>query len=251
MPRLRRLKIGKGFYHVDPHENCQHNPETSLQNLLDKNRQWAERIAELDPGFFPRLAAQHKPEYLWIGCSDSRVPANEICGLLPGEIFVHRNIANIVLQSDFNCVSVIQFAVDVLKVKHIIVTGHYGCAGVYAAHEEQRIGLADHWIAHVRAVFSRHEDLLMAEPVHLERERMLVELNVIEQVVNVCRLPVMQDAWNRGQDVTVHGWIYGLQDGRLRDLGLCVRERRRTDELRREAVTAWMAKRTRESSLAA
>ena len=226
---------------------CHQHPESSLRRLLDNNREWAERLAAEQPGFFPRLAAQHNPEYLWIGCSDSRVPANEICGLLPGEIFVHRNIANIVLQSDLNCVSVIQFAVEVLKIKHIIVTGHYGCLGVHAALEEKRVGLADHWIAHVRAVFSRHEDLLMAEPVRAERERLLCELNVIEQVVNVCRLPVMQDAWNRGQELTVHGWVYGLQDGKLRDLGLCVGERRRTDALRREAVTAWMAQRAQET----
>ena len=221
----------------------------SLDRLLDNNRQWAQRVAALDPTFFPRLAAQQSPEYLWIGCSDSRVPANEICGLLPGEIFVHRNIANIVLQSDLNCVSVIQFAVELLKVKHIIVTGHYGCAGVHVALEDKRVGLADHWIAHVRAVQSRHEDLLSRVPAGIEREDLLCELNVIEQVVNVCRLPVMQDAWARGQQVWVHGWVYGLKDGLVRDLGLAVGKRAHIDSLRRKAVSAWLAVREGRASL--
>lgn len=208
----------------------------SVARLLANNRAWAERIARLDPEFFPRLAAQQSPEYLWIGCSDSRVPANEICGLLPGEIFVHRNIANIVLQSDLNCVSVIQYAVEVLKIKHIMVTGHYGCGGVHVAMTDQRVGLADHWIAHVRAVQSRHEALLADEPHPGRREALLCELNAIEQAINVCRLPVMQDAWDRGQKVWVHAWVYGLRDGRVRDLGMSVGERRHIDTLRREAV---------------
>jgi carbonic anhydrase len=221
---------------------------TSVGRLLVNNRNWAERIAKLDPEFFPRLAAQQSPEYLWIGCSDSRVSANEICGLAPGEIFVHRNIANIVLQSDLNCVSVIQYAVDVLKVRHIMVTGHYGCGGVHVAITDKRIGLADHWIAHVRAVQSRHEDLLAQEPHPGRREALLCELNAIEQAINVCRLPVMQDAWDRGQKVWVHAWVYGLRDGRVRDLGMSVGERRHIDSLRREAVAALMRLRADEPS---
>jgi carbonic anhydrase len=171
------------------------------------------------------------------------VPANEIVGLLPGELFVHRNVANVVLQSDLNCVSVIQFAVELLKIKHIIVTGHYGCAGVHVALEDKRVGLADHWIAHVRAVQSRHEQLLAQEADPAQREDLLCELNVIEQVINVCRLPVMQDAWARGQKIWVHGWVYGLKDGRVRDLGLSVGKRVHIDTLRREAVSAWLARR--------
>jgi carbonic anhydrase len=222
--------------------------DESMLRLLANNRSWAERIAKLDPDFFPRLAAQQSPEYLWIGCSDSRVPANEICGLAPGEIFVHRNIANIVLQSDLNCVSVIQYAVDVLKVRHIMVTGHYGCGGVHVAITDKRIGLADHWIAHVRAVQSRHEDLLAQEPHPGRREALLCELNAIEQAINVCRLPVMQDAWDRGQQVWVHAWVYGLRDGRVRDLGMSVGERRHIDSLRREAVAHWLKLRADEPS---
>lgn len=217
--------------------------ESALDALLENNRAWAARITGQDPQFFARLAAQHAPEYLWIGCSDARVPANEIVGLLPGELFVHRNIANIVLQSDLNCVSVIQFAVEVLKVRHIIVTGHYGCGGVRCALEDRRVGLADHWIAHVRAVQSRHEELLARASDFQRRLDLLCELNVIEQVVNVCRLPVMQDAWTRGQKLWVHGWVYGLEDGLVRDLGLCVGRRVHPDALRREAVNAWLAAR--------
>jgi carbonic anhydrase len=221
---------------------------TSIDRLLANNRSWAERIAKLDPDFFPRLAAQQSPEYLWIGCSDSRVSANEICGLAPGEIFVHRNIANIVLQSDLNCVSVIQYAVDILKVKHVIVTGHYGCGGVHTAMTDTRIGIADHWIAHVRAVQSRHEELLEQEPDPARREVLLCELNAIEQAINVCRLPVMQDAWDRGQKVWVHAWVYGLRDGRVRDLGMSVGERRHIDSLRREAVAELLRMRADEFS---
>lgn len=235
----------------DPSTESGKTPEPSaegLNRLLANNREWAERIAKLDPDFFPRLAAQQSPEYLWIGCSDSRVPANEICGLLPGEIFVHRNIANVVLQSDLNCVSVIQYAVDVLKVRHVIVTGHYGCGGVHAAMTDKRIGIADHWIAHVRAVQSRHEDLLAQETHAGRREALLCELNAIEQAINVCRLPVMQDAWDRGQPVWVHAWVYGLRDGRVRDLGMSVGERRHIDTLRREVVANWMNLRQQEPS---
>jgi len=175
------------------------------------------------------------------------VPANEICGLLPGEIFVHRNIANIVLQSDLNCVSVIQYAVEILKIKHIMVTGHYGCGGVHMAIRDQRVGLADHWIAHVRAVQSRHEELLAQEPVAARREALLCELNAIEQAINVCRLPVMQDAWDRGQKVWVHAWVYGLRDGHVRDLGMSVGSRRHIDTLRREVVSGWLKRRNDES----
>jgi carbonic anhydrase len=191
----------------------------AIQDLLDKNREWAERIARQDPTFFPGLSRQQRPQFLWIGCSDSRVPANEIVGLMPGELFVHRNIANVVVHTDLNCLSVMQFAVDVLKVRHIIVCGHYGCSGVRAALEGQRIGLADNWLRHVKDVGSRYRERIAA---HADPERQadaLCELNVIEQVANVCQATIVRDAWERGQKLSVHGWIYGLRDGRVRDLG--------------------------------
>ena len=192
-----------------------------LQTLLEKNRQWAERVERDDPNFFRGLAAQQAPEYLWIGCSDSRVPANQITGLAPGEVFVHRNVANVVAHGDLNCLSTMQFAVDVLKVEHIIVCGHYGCGGVHATVHGQRLGLVDNWLHHVRDVMQRHETLLNGVPVSDRADR-LCELNVIEQVVNVCQSTVVQDAWRRGQKLGVHGWIYGLHDGRIRELGIGV-----------------------------
>lgn len=215
----------------------------ALEKLLANNRAWAARVTAQDPQFFTRLAAQQVPEYLWIGCSDARVPANEIVDLRPGEIFVQRNIANLVLPSDLNCMAVIQFAVDVLKVRNIIVTGHYGCGGVRAALEDSRIGLADHWIAHVAAIKSRHDALLDRETDFQRRWDLLCELNVIEQVVSVCRLPTVRDAWARGQALAVHGWVYGLQDGLVRDLGLRVCRPVFPDALRQEAVAAWLAAR--------
>ena len=193
-----------------------------LDHLFAQNRVWADGIRARDPEFFPKLARQQSPEYLWIGCSDSRVPANEIVNLLPGELFVHRNIANVVVHTDLNCLSVMQFAVDVLKVKHIIVCGHYGCSGVRAALRCDRIGLADNWLRHVQDVSEKHRVCLHAVPGEEARTDRLCELNVIEQVNNVCQTTIVRDAWLRGQPLSVHGWIYGLEDGLLRDLGLNV-----------------------------
>jgi carbonic anhydrase len=191
---------------------------TSLPHLFQNNRDWAERIRSDDPEFFPRLSRLQRPEYLWIGCADSRVPANDIVGLLPGELFVHRNVANIVVHTDLNCLSVMQFAVDVLGVKHVLVVGHYGCGGVHAALEKKRLGLIDNWLRHVQDVHGKHREMLdfIADP--RAREDRLSELNVIEQVANVCQTSIVLDAWDRGQDLTIHGWIYGLQDGLIRDL---------------------------------
>ena len=190
----------------------------SLKHLFDQNQSWAEAIKRRDPDFFQKLSRQQSPEYLWIGCSDSRVPANEIIGLLPGEVFVHRNIANVVVHTDLNCLSVLQFAVDLLKVKHVMVVGHYGCGGVQAAYRCERIGLADNWLRHVQDVKAKHDNCLCALPDDTARSARLCELNVIEQAANVCATTIVQDAWARGQELTVHGWIYGLRDGLLRDL---------------------------------
>ncbi len=189
-----------------------------LQNLFDNNRAWSERIRRQDPEFFSKLARQQSPEYLWIGCSDSRVPANEIIDLLPGEVFVHRNVANVVAHTDLNCLSVLQFAVDVLKVKHVIVVGHYGCGGVGAALRGDRIGLSDNWLRYVQDVRQKHEPKLLALDDAARRADRLCELNVIEQAANVCQTTIVRDAWERGQDLAVHGWVYGLSDGLVRDL---------------------------------
>lgn len=193
-----------------------------LNHLFEQNRAWAEAITAQDPDFFPKLSRQQSPEYLWIGCSDSRVPANEIVNLLPGELFVHRNIANVVVHTDLNCLSVMQFAVDVLKVRHIIVCGHYGCSGVRAALRCDRIGLADNWLRHVQDVAEKHRGCVHGVAGESERTNVLCELNVIEQVGNVCQTTIVRDAWDRGQPLTVHSWIYGLKDGRLRNLGMSV-----------------------------
>ncbi|MBE2216538.1 MAG: carbonate dehydratase [Opitutaceae bacterium] len=190
-----------------------------LDHLFEKNRLWSQRIHQQDPDFFRKLARQQAPEYLWIGCSDSRVPANEIVDLLPGELFVHRNIANVVVHTDLNCLAVMQFAIDVLQVKHVIVCGHYGCSGVNAALKRARIGLADNWLRHIQDVRDKHAHRLNALPDSgPDRYDRLCELNVIEQVANVSLTTIMQDAWARGQKVRVHGWIYGLRDGLVRDL---------------------------------
>ena len=189
-----------------------------LEELFRKNRAWSRRIRTTDPAFFEKLAKQQSPKYLWIGCSDSRVPANEIVDLLPGELFVHRNVGNLVVHTDLNCLSVIQFAVGVLKVRHIIVCGHYGCSGVQAAMMKERHGLADNWLRHIQDVEQQHRDQLRAIAGRARRAERLCELNVVEQVGNVCRTSILEDAWARGQPVTVHGWIYGLKDGLLRDL---------------------------------
>jgi carbonic anhydrase len=191
----------------------------SLQHLLEHNRVWAQYMERERPGYFQSLSQQQKPKYMWIGCSDSRVPANQITGLEPGEVFVHRNVANVVVHSDLNALSTIQFAVEHLKVEHIMVVGHYGCAGVKAALERRRIGLADNWLRHIQDVHLRHRKRIDHLPP-TERENILCEMNVIEQVGNVALSTVLQDAWARDQKVTVHGWVYGLQDGLLKDLGV-------------------------------
>src|SRR5499427_8198569 len=193
-----------------------------IENLLEQNRAWAQRMRTADSQFFEKLARQQAPEYLWIGCSDSRVPANEIVGLPPGQLFVHRNIANVIVHTDLNCLSVLQFSVDMLRVKHIIVVGHYGCSGVNAALARHRIGLSDNWLRHIQDVHQKHRQRFDALDDETERRALLAELNVIEQVVNVCQTTVVADAWQRGQDLTIHGCVYGLEDGLLRDLGLSV-----------------------------
>jgi carbonic anhydrase len=192
-----------------------------LEHLFDNNRAWATRISAAQPDFFVRLARQQSPEYLWIGCSDSRVPANEIVGLLPGDLFVHRNVANLVVHTDLNCLSVLQFAVDALGVQHVIVCGHYRCGGIAAALEGSRLGLVDNWLRHVQDVQERHRDLLeRTDPA--ARAGRLAELNVVEQVRHVCETTIVQDAWGRGQAVAVHGWIYDVTDGLLHDLHVSV-----------------------------
>jgi carbonic anhydrase len=192
-----------------------------LDHLFENNRRWARETEERTPGFFTRLLKQQSPEYLWIGCADSRVPANELVDLLPGELFVHRNVANVVVHSDLNCMSVIQFATDMLKVRHIIVVGHSGCGGVSAALTDTRVGIVDNWLRHVQDVRDRHRDWLFSVP-EAHRVNALCELNVIEQAENVCRSTVVQDAWQRGQELSVHGWFYGLHDGLLEDLSMTV-----------------------------
>jgi len=192
---------------------------SQLKHLIDSNRAWAEGVRADDPAFFERLSGQQAPKYFWIGCSDSRVPANQVTGLAPGEVFVHRNIANVMSHGDLNCLSVLQFAVDILKVEHVIVCGHYGCGGVHAAMTGTRVGLADNWIRHVGDIASDHAEFLGGIDNEGERHDRLCEVNVIEQVVNVCQTTVVKDAWSRGQPLSVHGWAYGLSDGLVRRLG--------------------------------
>jgi carbonic anhydrase len=193
---------------------------SSLKHLIENNRLWSEGIQAAQPDFFARLAAQQSPRYLWIGCSDSRVPANEIVNLLPGELFVHRNVANVVVHTDLNCLSVLQFAVDVLHVEHVIVVGHYGCGGVRAAWQGKPLGLIDNWLRHVQDVSERHIAYLKSLPDEAAVVDRLCELNVIEQVLHVARTTIVRDAWSRGQALTLHGWIYGLADGLVKDLGI-------------------------------
>ena len=195
---------------------------SALDQLFANNREWAEAMIAKDADFFKRLVSQQAPEYLWIGCSDSRVPANEIVNLLPGELFVHRNVANVVVHTDLNCLSVIQFAIDLLKVKHVLVVGHYGCSGVHTALTERRVGLADNWLRHVKDVHQKHGRYLGEAIPTPKRQDRLCELNVIEQVVNVCETTIVQDAWSRGQDLTVHGWAYRLETGLVNDLGMSI-----------------------------
>lgn len=189
-----------------------------LSDLLANNKAWAERMEAKHPGFFKALAAQQKPEYLWVGCSDSRVPANEIVGMMPGELFVHRNIANLVLHTDLNCISVLHYAVEVLKVKHIIVCGHYGCGGVRAALGHQDLGLIDNWLRHLKDIGYSHRDSLAAAADEDARVDLLCELNVQQQVANICRTKVVQRAWQEGRQLAVHGWIYSIEDGVIKDL---------------------------------
>jgi carbonic anhydrase len=194
----------------------------TLRHLFNNNKAWANRLREQDPDFFLNLSRQQSPSYLWIGCSDSRVPANQIVGLVPGELFVHRNIANLVVHTDLNCLSVMQFAVEILKVRHVIVCGHYGCSGVAAALRRDRIGLSDNWLRHVQDVREKHAKLVAGVGDGTEAHDRLCELNVIEQASNVCHTTIVRDAWERGQELTVHGWIYGLKDGLLHDLNVTV-----------------------------
>jgi len=209
----------------------------SLENLFAHNRAWAAQMVQERPAFFTDLLAQQNPRYMWIGCSDSRVPANQITGLAPGEVFVHRNVANVVVPTDLNCLSTIQYAVDQLEVEHLMVVGHYGCGGVTAAMQDIRVGLADNWLRHIKDVRDRHAGLLAAvDAVH--RVDVLCELNVIEQVMNVSQSTVVQDAWQRGQALNLHGWIYGLSDGLLQDLLMTVSAAADVDAIYRAALVA-------------
>jgi carbonic anhydrase len=192
---------------------------TMLSDLLTNNRAWAEEMTRQDPDFFSRLSQRQTPQYLWIGCSDSRVPANQIVGLLPGDMFVHRNVANLVIHADLNCLATIQFAVDILKVGHIIVCGHYGCGGVLSALRDEKLGLVDNWLRHVQDVRSKYQAEIEPLETEILRHNRLCELNVIEQVVNVTKTTIVRDAWARGQSISVHGWIYDIHDGIIRDLG--------------------------------
>jgi carbonic anhydrase len=213
-----------------------------LQDLFSHNREWAEQMVREKPSFFTDLLAQQTPKYMWIGCSDSRVPANQITGLAPGEVFVHRNVANVVVPTDLNCLSTIQYAVDMLKVQHLMVVGHYGCGGVTAALNDTRVGLADNWLRHIKDVRDRHAALLDTTPA-AHRVDALCELNVIEQVMNVAQTTVVQDAWSRGQPLTLHGWVYGLKDGLLHDMMLTVDRNHGMDAAYRAAVAGVSADR--------
>jgi carbonic anhydrase len=219
-------------------DRAESDPARDLRPLFDNNAAWAERLRAQDPDFFTKLSRQQFPSYLWIGCSDSRVPANEIVGLLPGELFVHRNVANLVVHTDLNCLTVMQFAMDILKVRHIIVCGHYGCSGVTAALRGERLGLSDNWLRHLEDVRQKHRERLASVDDRVLAADRLCELNVIEQVANVCQTTITRDAWARGQDLTVHGWIYGLKDGLLRDLGVTVTSPDDTEAVYRAALSA-------------
>lgn len=207
-----------------------------LDSLLEKNRAWAAGIKNEDPEFFARLANQQTPEYLWIGCADSRVPANQIVDLMPGELFVHRNVANVVVHTDFNCLSVLQFAVDVLKVKHVLVVGHYGCGGVKAALHNEGSGLISSWLRHVQDVRDKHQPVLDAIKDEQDRVDRLCELNVVEQVTHVCQTSIVQEAWLRGQPLTIHGFVYDIRDGLLRDMGLHIASDSEKESVRRRSV---------------
>jgi len=204
-----------------------------LPHLFENNRRWAERISEERPDFFASLARQQSPDYLWIGCADSRVPANEIVGLMPGELFVHRNVANLVVHTDLNCLSVLQYAVEVLQVGHVIVCGHYGCGGVQAAMGNTGLGLIDNWLLPIKDVYAKHHRELSAIANAEDRLSRFVELNVVAQVNNVCHTTIVQNAWQRGQELAVHGWVYGLSDGLLRDLNICITGKEKLPEIYR------------------
>ncbi|MBU1043973.1 MAG: carbonate dehydratase [Candidatus Omnitrophica bacterium] len=193
-----------------------------LKELLEKNKQWATKLKTSDPEFFTNLSSQQNPQYLWIGCSDSRVPANQIVNLPPGDVFVHRNIANLVIHSDLNCLSVIQYAVEILQIKHIIVCGHYGCGGIKASLDNQEHGLIDNWLRHIKDIYRMHEAKFKTLKTQKEKNDLLCELNIIEQVANVCHTTIVQSAWKAGQELAVHGWIYSLEDGILKDLDVCI-----------------------------
>lgn len=213
-----------------------------LNHLFQSNRAWADKIKEEDPRFFERLSNQQAPEYLWIGCADSRVPANQIVDLMPGELFVHRNVANVVVHTDFNCLSVLQFAVDVLKVKHVMVVGHYGCGGVKAALKNEGFGLINNWLRHVQDVRDHFTPVLNGLPTESEKVDRLCELNVLEQVRHVCQTVTVQEAWARGQDLSVHGWVYDVADGLLRDMGLCITSAEEQDDLYEKSVNELVAR---------
>ncbi|APR06241.1 carbonate dehydratase [Thauera chlorobenzoica] len=208
----------------------------SIEHLFANNKSWSERMQADDPEYFARLVTQQSPEYLWIGCSDSRVPANQVIGLAPGEVFVHRNIANVVVHTDLNALSVIHYAVEILRVKHILVVGHYGCGGVRAAMHDNRTGLTDNWLRHIQDVRDRHDERLARIDDTTERLNRLCEFNAMHQVVNVCQTSILREAWQRGQNVTVHGWCYSLHDGMVRDLGVSARSREEAVERYRDAV---------------
>jgi carbonic anhydrase len=211
---------------------------SDINRLLENNKAWAEDIKTHNPEFFPTLSREQNPKYLWVGCSDSRAPATQLVGLGAGELFVHRNVANVVVHTDFNCLSVMQYAVEVLKVEHIIVCGHYGCGGVRAAMENLQLGLIDNWLRHVQDVMQKHEAVLSAAADETERLNRLCELNVVEQVLSVGRTTIVQSAWGRGQELAVHGWIYGLHDGLLRDLGMHVKGQQELSAAERRAFAA-------------
>lgn len=198
---------------------------SEIKDLLHNNRQWSEKIKQDSPDFFKELSEQQAPKYLWIGCSDSRVPANQITGLAPGEVFVHRNIANVVSRNDFNCLSVLQYAVEVLKVEHIIVCGHYGCGGVNAALSNQKLGFIDNWLSNIKDIYLKNETKFAPIESQQQRSDLLCELNVIEQVRHVCNTTIVQDAWDRDQELSVHGWVYSLQDGLIKDLDVTIEDK--------------------------
>lgn len=213
----------------------------TLKHLFENNQKWSQKMKSQQADFFDNLARQQSPEYLWIGCSDSRLPPNEIIGLMPGELFVHRNVANVVVHTDFNCLSVIEYAIEVLMVKHIIVCGHYGCGGVQAALRNLNLGLIDNWLRHVRDIYHKHEEGIFRVAEEAIRWEKLCELNVVEQVHNVCNTTTVQRAWKRGQQLSVHGWVYGLHDGLLRDLNVCTTNIEESDGIYQSAIQAIFA----------